>query len=703
MGVVWRARDGLLNRDVAIKEIIWPPGMDAAERAAACQGAVREAQMAARIHHPNVVGVYDIFEEDDRPCIVMELVPYPSLRDVLNEDGPLSPAVAARIGLGVLAGLRAAHDAGVVHRDVKPANILLAPGRRVVLTDFGIAKAIDSPGSTTSGVLVGSPPYIAPERARGGQAGPAADLWGLGASLYAAVEGRPPFRRDSVLAGLTAVVADEPEPPAHAGPLEPVIGGLLRKDPATRLGIDETKQMLDRIAGEEELIPGMRYKDDGQAATRVDDAAPPAAATGRNGPARMRPGWAALTAALAIAVITAGIALVAGLPHSHHTASPAGPKASPTAHAPTPAPTSAGSSAPTPTQPASSPPSATQGPLPGGAGSSAVPAGYYRLTDPTGFSIGVHAGWQVSHVGHYVYITDPANGGIFLLIDQSDHPQPDPLADWQQQAAARQSTYPEYHLILLQAVRYPQAEKAADWEFTYDRNGVMVRILNRNVLANAHHAYALYWSTPVSEWDAFYHFFQVFAATFEPAGPLLNAVVPGSVAAGLPPIWAATWARKLLIVAVATRCKIARSSASPNEPRGGRYEPAIVSKATRSPAGASLISASSTGNSRPPAPVASHRIASPADVSVWASSRTCTRTSLDRPATPTRTWVPWRPYASCDAPTSAPLSARWASLSLATAKLTSSSTSSPTNILAFHKLADRQARTKVPNSSAAGP
>jgi len=519
MGAVWRARDGLLNRDVAVKEIIWPPHLDASERDAACRRAVREAQMAARIHHPNVVGVYDIFEEDGRPCIVMELVPYPSLRDVLREDGPLSPGDAARIGLGVLAGLRAAHDAGVVHRDVKPANILLAPGRRVVLTDFGIAKTIDSLGLTTSGVLVGSPAYIAPERARGGPAGPAADLWGLGASLYEAVEGRPPFQRDSVLASLTAVVADEPELPAHAGPLGPVIGGLLRKDPGTRLGIAETEQMLDRIAGEEELIPGMRDRNDGQAATRVEEAAPPAAATRQNGPARMRPGLAALAAALAIAVITAGILVAAGWAHNHQTASRAGPNASPTVHAPTPAPTSAASSASAPARPApSTPPPATQGSVPG-AGSSAVPAGYYRLTDPTGFSIGVPAGWQISHVGHDVYITDPANSGIFLLIDQSDNPRPDPLADWQQQAAARQSTYPDYHLILLQAVRYPQAEKAADWEFTYDRGGVMVRILNRNVLANAHHAYALYWSTPASEWDASYHFFQVFAATFGPAGP----------------------------------------------------------------------------------------------------------------------------------------------------------------------------------------
>src|ERR1700761_8950122 len=189
MGAVWRARDELLNRDVAIKEIVWPPQLDAAERETARRRAVREAQLAARLTHPNVVGIYDILEEDGRPCIVMELVPFRSLRDAVAEDGPMSPTEAAQVGLSVLAALRAVHGVGVVHRDVKPANILLGPGGRVVLADFGIAKAADSPALTISGVLLGSPSYLAPDRARGGRAGAAADMWALGASLFAAVEG----------------------------------------------------------------------------------------------------------------------------------------------------------------------------------------------------------------------------------------------------------------------------------------------------------------------------------------------------------------------------------------------------------------------------------------------------------------------------------------------------------------------------------
>ena len=248
MGVVWEARDELLRRDVAVKEMFWPPHFSEQEQQAACRRATREAQVAARLSHQNVVRIYDIVEEDGHPWIVMELLPYPSLRDIMQEHGPLSPAEAARVGLGVLAALRAAHGEGVLHRDVKPANILIGADGRVVLTDFGIARATDSPTLTAAGMLVGSPSYIAPERARGGHSGAPGDLWGLGACLYAAVEGHPPFERDNALATLTAVVADEPEPPAHAGPLGPVISGLLRKDPAERLSAGEAERRLGDIA-----------------------------------------------------------------------------------------------------------------------------------------------------------------------------------------------------------------------------------------------------------------------------------------------------------------------------------------------------------------------------------------------------------------------------------------------------------------------
>jgi hypothetical protein len=562
---------------VAVKEIILPPEMDDAEREAGRRRAVREAQLAARLRHPNVVGVYDIVEHDGRPAIVMELVPFPSLRDTIRDHGPLPPAQVARIGLGVLAGLRAAHEAGVVHRDVKPTNILLGQEDRIVLTDFGIAKAVDSPTLTTSGFVIGSPAYLAPERAHGQPAGAAADLWGLGASLYTAVEGRPPFERPGALATLTAVVSDEPDPFRHAGPLEPVISGLLRKDSGARLGAADAERMLRDVLGQDPAAvriapmrgPGIRpVTDTGLTAAYVSapsgpeadtESLPPVtavpapvvirppepAAAGvphaagpperpaapvlqgppvrRRVPLRARGIWAVLIAVLGIAAIAAAVTSALSQTPDHAAArqpstTPArsSVRASASASTRASAPSTASSapasarSAPSSTAPASSP--ATSG-----GGASAVPNGYYRFTNSTGFSIGVPAGWQIQHVGHYVYVRDPANSGIFLLIDQSDQPNPNPLADWQQQAAARQGSYPGYHLIRLVAVSYPQAEKAADWQFTYDRDGVEVEVLNRNVLANAHHAYALYWSTPVSDWNGYYHYFQVFAATFRPA------------------------------------------------------------------------------------------------------------------------------------------------------------------------------------------
>jgi hypothetical protein len=244
MGAVWLARDELLCRDVAVKEILWPAPCAEAERQAVCRRAIREARLASWVSHRNVIRVFDIVEEQGCPWIVMEFVPCRSLHGVIERRGRLGPAEAAWVGLGVLAALRAVHAHGIVHRDVKPANILVAPDR-VVLTDFGIAQLAGGSPQATSGTLVGSPPFVAPERARGGESGPPDDLWGLGASLYAAVEGHGPFDQGGGgQATLTAVLTDELAPAPHAGTLWPVIGGLLRKDPRERLSPAEAEPML---------------------------------------------------------------------------------------------------------------------------------------------------------------------------------------------------------------------------------------------------------------------------------------------------------------------------------------------------------------------------------------------------------------------------------------------------------------------------
>ncbi|MFF9196393.1 serine/threonine-protein kinase [Streptomyces sp. NPDC014779] len=248
MGTVWRARDEVLGREVAVKEVRAPAGLPDADRERLFARLEREARSAARISHRNVVTVYDVALDDGRPWIVMELVPGLTLAETLEAEGPLPPRRAAHVGAEVCAALRAAHEAGVLHRDVKPANVLLANDGRVVLTDFGIAAVEGVSPLTMTGELIGSPEYLAPERALGHTPGPAADLWSLGVLLYAAVEGVSPFRRETPLDTLRTVVDEEPAPAAHAGPLAPVIEGLLRKDPEQRLSARAAEEQL-RLVG----------------------------------------------------------------------------------------------------------------------------------------------------------------------------------------------------------------------------------------------------------------------------------------------------------------------------------------------------------------------------------------------------------------------------------------------------------------------
>jgi hypothetical protein len=595
MGTVWLASDEVLARDVAVKEIHWPTQLGDTERDNLRQRAMREAQTAARLDHPNIARVYDVID-DGRPWIVMQLIPYPSLRDVVLADGPLPPQRAAQIGLGVLAAIRAAHDAGVLHRDVKPGNILLGPDDHPVLTDFGMAIADGSPTLTASGLLIGSPSYMAPERARGEPATPAADMWALGATLYAAVEGRPPFDREGALAVLTAVVSMDPDPSGHAGPLWPVISGLLRKDPARRLDAAGVQRLLGHVADGSAALESTAPMDDAGQASRTLTGLPLADALGSPGrevpepegtaglavvprepeeppglqepaereeppgleeppepdgppgpdepagvppepevpaepggpaeaeaqppvpagpgrgsdlwPPRVPRRWLLAGAGgLAVAAAVAAVVLLlpGGAPGHSQAAPPARP--SPSGSHPGARPTATGSASAS----ARSSTSAADG------ASNVLPAGFTWYHDPTGFSIGMPDGWHVSHQGHYVYIQDP-NSNRFLIIDQTNQPQPNALDDWRQQEAARISTYSGYHRIELQAVQYAQAEQAADWEWTYNDNGRLTQVLNRNILVDSHQAYALYWSTPQAQWQASYHYFQTFAATFHPVG-----------------------------------------------------------------------------------------------------------------------------------------------------------------------------------------
>ncbi|MFC0032520.1 protein kinase [Micromonospora chaiyaphumensis] len=274
MGRVWRARDEMLHREVAVKQVV-PPGWLAPHERDEVRGrTLREARATARLTHPNVVRVYDVVRVDGDPWLVMEYVPSRSLQEIIETDGPVDPRRAATIGLAVLAALRAAHEAGVLHRDVKPANVLLARDGRVLLTDFGLAAFDGGDGMTTRpGLVLGSPQYVAPERAAEGVSSVEADLWSLGATLHAAVEGRSPYARSTAMATLAALASQPPDPAPHAGPLAPVLVGLLRRDPRHRLGHDDAARLLAAATAPTVDVPGWP----------AAGAVPPATAPGRDG------------------------------------------------------------------------------------------------------------------------------------------------------------------------------------------------------------------------------------------------------------------------------------------------------------------------------------------------------------------------------------------------------------------------------------
>ena len=577
MGTVWLARDGLLHRDVVVWAACLASVPGDAELEAPHQRLLRDARALARLGHPNIPVVFDVVEDHGRTWMVLQAAPYQfpyrSLSDVVQNDGPLAPQWAAEAGFQILSALRAAHAAGVLHGDIRPGNVLLGPGNWAMLTGFGMVTADDAwavPEAPAESAC-----YLAPERATGQPVTPAADLWSLGATLYAAVEGRPPFHGDGEAAVRAAVVSGYPDPPSQAGPLWPVISGLLRKDAGARADSARVDWLLRRVAAGRDAagpVPppepaGAAPGPEGPRAAHQDGAAPaaasPAAASGGQpagsaadfipgfgprGPApageasghedspsgeppqargRRRRRWffaaiggAAMIAAVAAVIVatvpaslrTAGHPLAvadlgAGAPagptaSGHRTGGPAGPDAAGARHGQRPRPGARG-------------PARAAAPAPVTA---VLPARFSRYRDPSGFSIAVPPGWHVSRQGHRVYVRD-RHSRRFLAIAWTTRPRPHPLADWRRQEA-RMGGYPGYHRIRLAAARYAPAERAADWSFTYYRNGQLTRVLSRNILASSRRGYVLSWSVPADRWRGSFHYFRAFAATFRPAAPV---------------------------------------------------------------------------------------------------------------------------------------------------------------------------------------
>jgi serine/threonine protein kinase len=545
MGSVWAAHDEILGRDVAIKEVVPPPDLTPEQRQVIRERTLREARAAARIAHPSAVTVYDVVEEDGHPYIVMQLLAPHTLADVLLRDGPLPPERVARIGLDVVSALEAAHRAGVLHRDVKPANVLLPADGPAVLTDFGIASVDSDPTLTATGMLVGSPAYMPPERARGDRPTPAADLWSLGATLFAAVEGEPPFRREGQLQTLNAVLT-EPVPPAvHAGRLRPVIEALLTRDPANRPTAERTRELLERALADADAPDA-----DEQQTAPVDVVPTVEALPGPPPPRPRAPLWKEPTAPTVAAgapptptaprdrrgrrrAVIATVAALVFLPASAAAVYIAGDRGTPSAGttgSPSPTPTAAGtSSASTSTGPvapssstSSTSSSATSSGPSGSSGSGSstsggsVPAGFRRYTDPTGFSLALPRGWQATRKGSEVTFRAPGSRA-YLMVPQTTKPEPDALVDWQQQERAASPRFNGYQRIRLERVPGPAGWDVADWEFRWTASGGRLHVLDRNLRVSDRRAYALYWSVPEQQWTQLQPTFAVIADSFRPA------------------------------------------------------------------------------------------------------------------------------------------------------------------------------------------
>ncbi|HET6211541.1 MAG TPA: serine/threonine-protein kinase [Micromonosporaceae bacterium] len=515
MGRVWLARDEVLRRDVAVKEIMLPEGRSPDEREELRVRTLREARTAARLNHPNVVQIYDVVHTEEQPWIVMEYVRARSLQEVLREDGPLSPKRAAEIGLAMLAALGTAHEHGVVHRDVKPANVLLADDGRVVLTDFGLAVFDSGEGAVTRpGLILGSPQYVAPERAREGVSSPEADLWSLGATLYAAVEGHAPYARSTAMATLTALATQAFEPPLHAGPLKPVLDGLLRKNPRTRMPAGEAEVLLRRVvAGDarprKRLVPRQRQP-----------TAVPAVAGGTQTRTvvlhRLRRRDLVVAGVVVVVLLVPGYALVreiSGAPGATlHPAAVGGPvtaSAGPSA--------SAGPASVLGFRGCSGPEAAQQPAASARAHSLALPAGWTWYDDPSGFSIAVPAGWSFAKSGSLACFRSP-HGERVLAVDAWRQADGNLKKYWGgvERALLDGGKLPGYVRLGLADRDYFLA--CADWEYSFDgADGIRRHAIARGFISSPGQAYAIYWLTPEFDWTVNLTNLDVVTPSFAPA------------------------------------------------------------------------------------------------------------------------------------------------------------------------------------------
>jgi hypothetical protein len=560
MGTVWRARDQVLDRFVALKEVTLPGSVPEEEREAIRERVLREARAAARLNHTSAVTVFDVIEEGDNIFIAMELIESPTLADIVRQQGPLAPPRAAFIAAELLDALQAAHAKGIIHRDVKPANVMVSDGR-VKLADFGIASVKGDPQLTATGLLLGSPSYMSPEQVAGRQAGPASDLWALGATLFFAVEGKGPFDREGPLPTLMAITNEEAPDAEHGGPLAPVIKSLLDKEPDDRPEPPELSSILEEIAmageplngvvpaaaiadeetrpapapeppveppraeprpepmetlaavsenettWEDELTepPAPTLQVDGRAVTeaepiRTPPAPPPAASNAR--------GWA-LAGLAALALLLA----VLLLPRLFD--SPGGDEtevAAPEQTTGTSGQATGGGQASEANGRGESAESQTDS----GQKAASAPGGWTTAAlGETGYEIAHPSSWSVRRnpLGDGSSTRFQGPNGRYLLVDWTTDPGDDALAAWEQQSQAFAARHEGYEEIRLETTEFQDFPTAAIWEWTYSERGARLHAIDLG-FADDSYGFALNFQTRAGDWESSQETFETFKETF---------------------------------------------------------------------------------------------------------------------------------------------------------------------------------------------
>jgi eukaryotic-like serine/threonine-protein kinase len=502
MGTVWRAEDEVLSREIALKRLHVQQHLTEDELATVYERTRREARSAARIAHPNVVVVHDVVDDEGLPCIVMEYVHGTTLAALLKGGGTVPPGEAARVGLGMIAALRAAHAAGVLHRDVKPGNVLLGAGGRVVLTDFGIAMATGTSTLTKTGEIIGSIDYIAPERMKGQKPGPTADLWALGATLYQSVEGRPPFRKDTAMETAYAIAVDPLSPMKQAGPLEPLIEMLLAKEPDERPTAEETERALRVVASRTpstateaawaSAVPGATVTgptspvgatgsmgattaDSGPQSGSGRGSMPPAPAPAPTGTGSRRGRRRRTVVRSAVAVTVVAVAVAGGL-YAVSDGDEGGRRGTETA----------------PSATASVPPQP-------------VPEGFHLVREKEmGVSFPVPDGWKRGGkaTAEQVKYIDKS-GLVELTIGTVNPAGPNPISHFENIEANTKLNYPTSYRKLRMLRTTFRGKPAAVWEFTFEGKVRTFRAIDFGFGEEGGTEYDIYLSAPEARWDEY--------------------------------------------------------------------------------------------------------------------------------------------------------------------------------------------------------